>query len=126
MYLRKGIHLQVQKGSGIICVLMTIGGLLILMSLVVRYTTYGIDIAHQRTLQEQRYFALKGLLNYGLTIAEKQTISDEMIDIGTWLTDYTGKIAFASERDILTVQAYLYLNSTEFITMEQQLRRESL
>jgi hypothetical protein len=115
-----------KSGSGILCVFMTIGGLLIVMSLAVRYATYGIDIAHQRAVQEQRYFALKGLLNYGVMLAEKQATSDVTMDIGTWLTHYTGKITITNVQDIVTVQASLYLNSNEFIVAQQQFKREQI
>src|SRR5574340_115820 len=100
--------MHAHKGSGIICVLLVTGGILTLMSLVVRYTTYGVDIAHQRVLYEQQYFALKGLLNYGIMLAEESTISDmRTIEMPDWLSRYTGKVIITPEKDIIKVDAFL-------------------
>lgn len=122
--MERAINMRIQKGSGIICVLMSTAGLLTLMSLIIRYTTYGVDIAHQRVLHEQHYFALRGLLNYGVMLAEKPITADATIDIGTWFTHYTGKIIIANKDDKTNVQACLYITPKEFINMQQQLKRE--
>ena len=117
--------MQVQKGSGIICAMMAMGGLLTLMGLVIRYTTYGIDIAHQRVLYEQRYFALRGLLNYGLMLAERPSTfnsSDPLtLEVDPWLTLYTGKIAISKGEDAIHVQATLYITPKESISMQQNI-----
>jgi hypothetical protein len=115
---------RIQKGSGIICALMATAGLMALMSLVIRSTTYGIDIAHQRVLHEQQYFALRGLLNYGVMHAEKSIVTDATMDIDPWLTQYTGKIIIASEQGTVNVQACLYVNSNEFIAMEHAIAKQ--
>lgn len=122
--------MRIQKGSGIICALMATGGLLALMSLVIRYTTYGVDIAYERVLCEQRYFALKGLLNYGVMLAENTTITehaiinDETIDINPWLDEYTGKIIILNEHNTINVQARLYITSKEFIDMQYSIPKK--
>lgn len=115
--------MRIQKGSGIICVLMATAGLLTLMSLIIRYATYGVDIAHQRVVHEQHYFALRGLLNYGVMLAENSVTSDATIDIGTWLTLYTGKIILSSAQDMINVQACLYVMPKEFIEMQQTIAK---
>jgi len=119
-----------QRGSGIICVLMAMAGLLTLMGLVVRYTTYGIDIAHQRALQEQRYFALKGLLNYGVMLANKTAVSDLSeplnIKVEPWLTNYMGKIVLSNKQDDINVHAYLYITPEEFIDIHQTISKKPL
>lgn len=112
--------MQAQRGSAIICVLMATGGLLTLMSLITRYTTYGIDIAHQRVLYEQRYFAARGLLNYGLLLAEKSIVQDrETIRIDKWMAEYTGNIIVSTKDDTVEVHADLYFSPKEFVTMNQ-------
>jgi len=113
---------RIQKGSGIICVFLATAGLLTVMSLIIRYTSYGIDIAHQRALHEQHYFALRGLLNYGVMRAE-QSPYDATIDINAWLTQYTGKIIIAPQDDMINVQACLYVTPNEFIEMQQVLSK---
>jgi hypothetical protein len=115
------------KGSGIICVLLVTGGILTLMSLIVRYTTYGVDIAHQRVRYEQRYFALKGLLNYGVMVAEQSTKSDsQIIEFPSWLSCYAGKVIITPEKDIMHVDAYVYTSSDDFVTLHHELKQNFL
>lgn len=112
----------IQKGSGILCVLLATGGLLTAMSLVIRYTTYGVDIAHQRVLCEQRYFALQGLLNYGRMYAEKSVVSDVLtMPVDKWLTHYTGKIVISAQSDMVNVHAYLNIASDKYIDAQMDI-----
>lgn len=124
----KGVHqLQAQKGSGIICVLMATGGLLTLMGLVIRYTTYGIDIAHQRVLYEQHYFALRGLLNYGLMMAEKSIDQDlQTIYMDTWLECYKGKILILTDKGTIKVHAQLYIRPEESMSMQHAITKTKI
>jgi hypothetical protein len=120
----QGASVMLKKGSGMICVLITMAGIVLVMSLLIRYTTYGIDIAHQRIVYEQNYFAVKGLLNYGILLAEKH-ITQPSLTVAPWLNEYTGILTFSHDDTSITIQANLYTRSENSMAMSYTLPKVS-